>query len=319
MNPPHRPSTAAGLAASVRDRLLAQAKAKNEEFQSLLTRYAGERFLYRLSQSPYQEQFLLKGATLFTVWSGQPHRATRDIDLLGFGENSVAYLEEIFRTVCSAEVEVDGLVFNPSTVRGAVIKEGEEYEGVRLKILALLGQARIELQVDIGFGDAVTPTPYEIALPTLLDFPAAKLRAYPPETVVAEKFQAMTKLGMANSRMKDFYDVWSLSKMFCFDGEVLSQAIAATFARRDTLIPSTLPLALTPTFSGDQDKQRQWQAFIRKGKLQAGELTLEAVIEVLQGFLLPPTQALDRGEAFSSNWNPSQVRWEKVVPKEPLK
>jgi predicted nucleotidyltransferase component of viral defense system len=200
------------LTASVRARLMNLARQGREDFGEVLSRYARERLLYRLSASDYRERFVLKGALLFSYWAGAPHRPTRDLDLLGRGEPDMALLEEAFRDICRAEVEPDGLAFLEDSVRGERIKEEEEYEGVRLRLTAALGNARIPLQVDVGFGDAVVPAPEEVAFPTLLGMPAPQLKAYRRETVVAEKFEAMVKLGMLNSRMKDFYDVWELSQ-----------------------------------------------------------------------------------------------------------
>lgn len=195
------------LAASVRQRLLNIAKRNGEAFDLVLTRYALERLLYRLGNSRYHNQFLLKGAMLFAVWGGAPHRPTRDLDLLGFGPNDLPQVQAVFQNICQVPVEPDGLKFLPDTVRVSEIREDQEYQGVRLPFDAKLENAIIPIQVDIGYGDAVTPAPQEISYPTLLEFPAPQLRAYPIYTVVAEKFQALVLLGIANSRMKDFYDI----------------------------------------------------------------------------------------------------------------
>lgn len=210
------------------------ARKQHEDFQLVLTRYAIERLLYRLTRTGYAAEFVLKGAMLFRLWADQPHRPTRDLDLLGRGDPSVDRLAAVFRAVCGAAVEDDGLLFDPATVTAGKIKEDQEYEGVRVECVARLGQARIDLQVDVGFGDAVTPGPVTVQYPGLLDLPAPELAAYPRETVVAEKFQAMVMLGIANSRMKDFFDLWVLARSFTFAGPVLAAAIRATFARRKT-------------------------------------------------------------------------------------
>ena len=185
--------------------------------------------------SPHRDRFVLKGAMLFTLWSKEPHRKTRDLDLLGFGAKGIPEWEQVFRQVCLIEVEPDGLEMLADSVRGEIIRVEEEYAGTRIKLMAMLGKARIPLQIDVGFGDAVTPPPQEIAFPTMLDFPAPPLRAYRPETVIAEKFHAMVDLGLRNTRMKDFYDVWKLSQQFEFDGETMVEAIRATFSRRQTV------------------------------------------------------------------------------------
>jgi hypothetical protein len=179
------------LSASVRARLANLAQAEKEDFQQMLSRYARERLLYRLGASDYQERFILKGALLFAYWTRAPHRPTRDVDLLSQGSPDIAILEEVFRDLCRLEVVPDGLIFRSDTVKGERIKAEEEYEGVRLHVTALLGNARITLQVDVGFGDRVVPKPEEIDFPTLLDFPVPHLRSYTRESVVAEKFEAM--------------------------------------------------------------------------------------------------------------------------------
>src|SRR5205085_11881243 len=256
-----------------------------------LSRYARERLLYRLSTSDYRERFVLKGALLCSYWAGAPHRPTRDLDLLGRGEPDVALLDDGFRDLCRVEAEPDGLTFLEESVRGEKIKEEEEYEGVRLRLTATLGNARIPLQVDVGFGDAVVPPPEEVTFPTLLGMPAPRLRAYRRETVVAEKFEAMVKLGMLNSRMKDFYDVWELSWRFDFEGGVLSAAIRATFERRGTPVPAETPLALTPTFCDDAQKRAQWDGFLRKSRIDAAGKTLGEVAESVRDFVMPPALA----------------------------
>lgn len=291
------------LAASVRERLRTAAAARKEEFQLILTRYGLERLLYRLCRSSHADLFILKGAMLFQLWSDQPHRPTRDVDLLGRGDNSVEGIAQAFRDVCVQTVEPDGLSFHAESIRVERIKEDQEYEGLRVHCEARLENARIALRIDVGFGDAVTPAAARIRYPTLLDFPAPELRAYRRETVIAEKFQAMVALGIANSRMKDFYDLWVLARGFAFHGPILSRAIRATFRRRKTALPVQAPLALTTEFHDDVGKRKQWEAFVRKSKLNAG-VGLEQVVAVLREFLTPPVQALTAGQAFERNWPP---------------
>ncbi len=290
------------VAASVRDRLLNLARERGEDFQLMLTRYAVERLLYRLSVSPYRDQFLLKGAMLFLVWTGHLYRPTRDLDLLGRGENQVVRVEEVFRAVCAVRVEDDGLQFLGGTIRGERIREEDEYEGVRLGLMARLAEARIPLQVDIAFGDVVRPAPEEAEFPTILPFPAPRLRIYPREAVVAEKFQIMVSLGIANSRMKDFADVWTLAREYPFGGRALAAAIGATFERRRTSLPRRAPLALTSEFSADGGKQAQWDAFVRRGRLRVDGQTLGGVVTLLRAFLMPPTLAVGAGKPFSKRW-----------------
>ncbi len=290
------------MAASVRQRLMNISRQRGEEFQLVLTRYGLERLLYRLAQSPHAEQFVLKGAALFQLWTGQPHRSTRDLDLLGQGEPSTDRLRQLFQEVCSLTVDDDGLTFLTDAIQAEQIKEDDEYQGIRLRIEACLGSARIPLQIDIGFGDAITPGPQAVTYPTLLDFPAPQLNAYPRETVVAEKFQAMVQLGMGNSRMKDFYDVWTLARQFEFGGTALCAAIRATFQRRQTALPATTPLALTPEFSTDRTKAIQWNAFLRKARLIESPPTLAEAVALLASFLMPPTLALVSNAPWNRDW-----------------
>jgi len=305
-------SSPGNIAASVRQRLKNLATAQQEDFQAILTRYCLERLLFRLSQSPYRDVFILKGALLFSVWSAQPHRATRDMDLLGRGDNTLPNLERIWKEICLLSVDLDGLEFDPNTVTSQKIKEDQEYEGVRITVDANLAETRtrLKLQIDIGFGDAVVPTPNYVDYPTLLDFQAPNIQVYRRETVVAEKFQAMVILGMANSRMKDFYDLWYLATNFEFDGEILSSSMKATFERRRTLLPKSNPIAFTVLFFEDKDKQKQWQAFLNKTKLVIIPISFPEIIALLQDFLMPPCQTLAQGETFSKIWSLSS-RWQE--------
>lgn len=294
------------IAASVHQRLKNVADKSGEEFNLLLRRFANERWLYRLSISEYRERFLLKGASLFTLWFNAPHRPTKDLDFLGFGSSEIEDVEKIFAEICQIEDE-DGLVFDPESVKGAEIKEGQEYQGVRILFTAFLGKARINLQVDVGFGDAVTPDAETVEFPTVLDFPSPELKAYPKETVVAEKFEVMVKLGISNSRMKDFWDLKWITKAFEFDGAILQNAIRATFERRQTVFPENLPLALTEEFSSDKGKQTQWNAFLRKNKLE-GITDFTSVIASLKDFFQPIIEAINQKETFSAEWRQNAWR-----------
>lgn len=296
------------LAASVRQRLMNLSRERGDDFQLVLTRYGLERLLYRLTQSPHAGEFVLKGAVLIQVWTGEPHRATRDLDLLGRGEPSTDRLRRLFQDVCSLSVADDGLTFLIDAIQAEQIKKDDEYEGIRLRIEARLGNARLPLQVDIGFGDAINPEPHVVMYPTLLDFPAPQLNAYPRETVVAEKFQAMVQLGMANSRMKDFYDVWTLARQFQFDGTELCAALRATFQRRQTALPAKTPLALTAEFGTNRAKATQWSAFVRRGQLVESPPPLAEIISLLAAFLMPPTLALVGNEPWDRTWAPMQWR-----------
>lgn len=291
------------LPASVRQRLLNLAGESKQDFGLLLTKYALERLLYRLSVSEHQDTFVLKGALLFQLWTSEPYRPTRDLDLLGLGDGSAERYRKIFTELCSQKVEDDGLTLLPDTIRVERIREDEEYEGVRVLMNARLANARISLQIDVGFGDVITPGPIELEYPTLLSFPAPKLRAYSKESVVAEKFEAMVKLGMANSRMKDFYDLWVMAKQFEFRGPVLSAAIKATFERRRTALPSSRPLAFTVEFGAAPTKQTQWRAFLRKSGLNASEF-LSDVVKVLDGFLMPVVEGITSNKTQGYTWRP---------------
>jgi predicted nucleotidyltransferase component of viral defense system len=291
------------VAASVRQRLLNIIRETGDDANLIWSRYATERLLYRLSVSEYAGDFVLKGALLFMVWTGQPYRPTVDLDLLGHGEDSSERVEEVFRNVCRVDAEPDGLLFGPETVKAGLIRKDQEYQGQRVTLVAFLGKARIPLQVDIGFGDVVTPRAEEIAYPTLLDFPAPRIRACPRETVVAEKLQTMVVLGIANSRMKDFYDVFVLARDFAFDGATLVQAIKATFQRRKTKIPVERPLALTEEFGRDSTKTVQWNAFIRKSGLEQKVPDFLEVLSQLRKFLLPLLKVGSGQGPFLSFWD----------------
>jgi predicted nucleotidyltransferase component of viral defense system len=279
------------VAASVRQRLLNIIRDTGDDANLVWTRYATERLLYRLSISKYAQDFILKGAMLFVVWTGQAYRPTVDMDFLGHGDDSSERLAEVFRSVCSTDVEPDGLVFDADTVAVTPIREQQEYHGQRITLTAFLGKARIPVQVDVGFGDVVTPRAKKIVYPTLLDFPNPSIRACPRETIVAEKFQAMVMLGIANSRMKDFYDLYVLARDFTFQGNTLVRAIKATFKRRKTEIPIEPPLALTDEFGRDEVKSVQWKAFVRKGGPEDGIPGLPEVLSHLRAFLLLPMKA----------------------------
>lgn len=292
------------LAASAQRRLLNIARERREDHQLLLMRYALQRLLYRLSRSAHGSLFVLKGAMLFEIWMDRPHRPTRDLDLLGYGESSIARMETIFRDICAVAILDDGVAFPPEHVKVARLKEGQDYEGLTVRLQARIGTARVPVHVDIGFGDVVTPAPVEATYPVLLGQPAPVLRTYPMETVVAEKYQTMVTLGLANSRMKDFFDLWVLSRTFPFDGRLLSSAMQATFARRETSLQTGTPEALTSIFVEDPIKQAQWQAFTRKGRVTEAPAGLDAIVEVLRDFLMPPTEAIVAEETFAMRWPP---------------
>lgn len=277
------------VAASARARLKNRSDATNEDYNLLLTRYGLERLLYRLSVSEHAPNFLLKGALLFLLWHELPHRPTRDADLLGFGADDVDSVVAVFRDVCAVACD-DGMLFNVDAIRGSVIRKQAGYGGVRIEIPASLDGAKLALQVDVGFGDVVTPQAQMVSYPVLLDDqPAPHLRAYPKYTVCAEKLQALCLLAMANTRLKDYFDLWLLLREGDLDNALLAQAIAATFARRGTALPPAWPIGLTDAFATDAAKQRQWQAFLRKNRLDAPALT--EVVSELRAVLAQPLDA----------------------------
>lgn len=289
------------LSASVRQRLFNRAKETNRPFDELLQYFAMERFLYRLSQSKYKDTVVLKGALMFVVWKAPRARATWDIDLLGHMAAAVDKLVEMVKAICQIQVDPDGLTFNSASVTGERIKEDTDYQGVRIRFAAHLGQARAPMQIDFGFGDTVFPKPVEIDYPTILDMPKPQLKGYPRETVVAEKFQAMVQLGMLNSRMKDFYDIYLLAHQFDFDGEILKKTMIETFANRQTELTAE-PVALADEFAQDRDKNTQWAAFIRRTQLDHAPHDLKTVIQTLRDFLLPIAKAAEKGTQISLTW-----------------
>ena len=289
--------------ASITTRLRNHAKAHQLEFAPLLEQFALGRLLARLSYSSYASDFILKGAQLFRIWTNQLHRPTRDADFLSFGSADAINLERIFEEICATACpDQDGLTWQQ--ISAAPIREDHHYGGIRVKITARLGNIRIPIQIDVGFGDAITPGPNQSNWDELLDFPSVPLRTYPPETVIAEKLEAAVSLGMANSRMKDFFDLDWLQAHQPFDYQVLRQAIQSTFERRQTPHPEDTPIALTPDFATDPNKVTQWKAFLRKSKLPAQEM--EEVIQRIHTFLHPvlfPPAPPPTSWSSSSGWS----------------
>lgn len=275
-----------GLAASIHARLLNRAKARGEDFNLILTRYAIERFLYRLSLVPAREAYWLKGAMLFDLWFDVPHRPTRDADFLGFGPVDTEALASTIREICGVAVD-DGMEYDPASITIEEIREDARYGGLRVRLLGRLGNARCTVQLDVGYGDAVTPGPEEAVYPTLLDDqPPPCLRVYPRASVVAEKLEAIVSLGMANSRMKDYFDLRALAHEGVLDAQLLGDAIAATFQRRGTAVPVEVPLGLSDEFAHDAAKRAQWKAFLGKNRLDAP--TLDEVIGEVRHFVTEP-------------------------------
>lgn len=291
------------LAASARQRLLNLSKASGTDYNQLLIRYAIERFLYRLSVSEHRDSFVLKGAMLFAVWGDAPHRPTQDLDLLGFGDRSLDRMVAVFCDICTTPVEDDGWTFDATTVAAEDIRTLAEYGGIRVHLTGKLGGALLRIQSDIGFGDAITPGANNESYPSLLGLPAPQLRTYPRETVVAEKLEAIVKLGLLNTRYKDYYDLLYLARHFEFDGDQLASAIRATFDRRGTTLPIGIPIGLTEAFGLDAAKQVQWAAFCRRLGEKNVPILREVVSEV-ETFVTMPLRMGTNSEEFTSRWTP---------------
>ena len=297
-----RPLT--NVAASVRDRLLNRSRLKGEDFGFLLQRYGAERLLYRLGESAHRDRYVLKGAMLFALWGGSVYRPTRDLDFTGYGSSDANDVIRTFKEICTVPVANDGLVFDAATVRADPIRDEVEYGGLRLRLRAMLGSARIEMQIDIGFGNAIEPGPNDVQYPTLLDAPAPNIKAYPHEAVVAEKLHTLVILGEPTSRIKDLYDLYTLAGQFPFDGTRLTKAIAETFERRRTKIDPPLPAGLALRFFAEDARAAQWRAYLDRNNLPGAPRDFAHAGERIQSFLRPVWSALVAGDKFASSWQP---------------
>jgi len=282
------PRAVRNIGASVRARLLGIGKEKGQTFDLVLTHYGIERLLYRLAQSRHADRFVLKGAMLLMTWFDEPFRGTRGLDLLGYGDPAPEAVLDVFKEILCQE-QPDGVVFDTDAARVSRIRQEDEYGGLRIRATADIGGARIPVNVDVGFGDAMEPPAEWLDYPVLLDMPSPRLRGYARETVVAEKFQAMVDLGMANSRMKDYCDLWNIGQAFEIDRTRLAMAISATFARRGTAIPDAVPIGLSPAFADDDAKRHQWDSFKRGLEVDPGPL--DSVVSALEAFLMPAAAA----------------------------
>ncbi len=291
------------MAASVRQRLMNVAKTTNRPFSEVLQFFALERWLYRLSQSKHSERFVLKGALLFVAWKTPASRPTRDIDLLGRLGNDLDSIRATIAEICRTKVANDGLIFNAENIDVERITEDADYEGVRATFQARLGNARIAMQIDIGFGDVITPAPANLSYPAILELPTAELIAYNRETAIAEKLEAMVKLGELNSRMKDFFDVALLAANFESDGRALAAAIRATFDRRQTEL-QTDPVCFSDRFANDPVKIAQWKAFTRRSLLKEAVAEFSEVVQQVRGFLRPVMEGLVSNSAQDKKWPP---------------
>lgn len=298
-----------GLSQSVHVRLVRHAKDLGVDPNLVLSRYATERLLYRLSRSRYSERFTLKGALLMLVWLGEAIRPTRDADLLGSGELDEESLRLIFAELCAEPVEPDGLEFDPSSVAVVPIRPEDEYGGRRVTLVAHLGRGRLSVQVDVGIGDVVVPAPQWLEYPSLLNLPRPRLLAYRPETSIAEKTHAMVLLGSKNSRMRDFFDVHALAARCSFRGEVLAAAVRATFERRRTDFPRETPIALTRAFAEIDGKAAQWAGYLRRNRLDAAPADLGEVVVAVAEFIQPVLTAVAQKQPFDRTW-PAGGPWE---------
>jgi len=289
------------IPASVHQRLLTKARESSRPFNELLQHFAIERFMYRLSKSPYADRFILKGALMLSAWSGSMSRPTMDIDLSGRIENDPAKIAAAMKEVCKMVVVEDGMTFDPETVTAMRIMDDAGYQGVRVRIRGFLGNARVAVQADIGFGDVIVPGPLKVTYPVLLDFPPPELSGYSMESTIAEKFHAMVKCGILNSRIKDFHDIWMLSRSFDFRGAILAKAIETTFANRDTPVPVD-PAVFDDSFPKDKDKNVQWRGFIRKSRLSGAPDSFADIVAGVKMFLEPPAIALAGQRMFRSRW-----------------
>jgi hypothetical protein len=299
------------LAASVRQRLLNHSVNTKQDYQVVLAQYGFERLLYRLGRSQYAGQFTLKGALMFLVWTGEQYRPTRDMDLMSKQKRTAEELTVVFCDICKTDVSDDGLSLLGDTVSADSIRDDDEYGGMRVTLTGKLGQARIPIQIDIGFGDAVTPKAVAQDFPSLLDFAVPRILMYPRETAIAEKFHTIAVRGVLNSRMKDYYDICALCREFAFDGALLAKAIGATFRRRKTAVPDSLLDGLSDEFSLDEVKRVQWTSFIRRTTLRISEENLSDVVTSIRRFLMPPCLAASSGSAFIQKW-PKGGPWQET-------
>lgn len=298
-------------AASILARLKNVSKERGLDHTQTLTQYAIERLLYRLSLSQYRDRFVLKGAMLFVLWEDNAFRTTRDLDLLGYGEITIETVRVMFQEVAGIEAPEDFLLFDPNSIEVAEIRALEEYVGVRVSLRASIEKARIKVQVDIGVGDSVAAANDNAMFPTLIDLPAPTLQAYSKESVMAEKFHAIWRLGMLNTRMKDYYDLFHLISHYEFDGQRVYEAIEGTFSRRGTSLDNTLPAGLAEEFLSDTTKQTQWKAFLRKSKLSDASPDLEVVVAALVRFLKPLLAACVKDAPLEMRWGAG--KWSKTI------
>ena len=290
------------VSASIRARLLNKNREVGKVFELTLRRYGGERFLYRLGESKYRDHFILKGAMLLLVWGNEVFRPTRDIDFTGYGSSRMDDVRSTIREICLIPCPEDGIMFNCEKVEVRPIRPDDEYDGLQARFEAMLEGARIPMRIDIGFGDVIHPPPSDACYPTLLGGPPPRIRIYPRESVVAEKFHAMVLLQGRNTRYKDFYDVYGLALHFAFEGECLTKSIGASFVQRGTAISVTLPIVLTAGFYANADRAIQWHRYLDQDNLSMVPANFGVTGELLRSFLTGPWDALARNRKFAGSW-----------------
>ena len=297
------------IKASVYAKLRNKAKEANKPFAEILQYYAMERFLYRLTKSKYSSSFILKGALMFSIWKIPERRSTVDIDIEGYFDNDIITVENLVKEVCTISVEDDGLVFSPDTVKGEIIKKESDYKGIRVRFIGFLDRSKIFMQIDIAFGDSVYPAPKEMEFPVMLGMQKPKLKGYPIESVISEKLEAIIKLGAVNSRMKDFYDIWIISKNFDLSGKILIKSILKTFEHRKTPLPNTRPFFDREIYNSKSDRQTLWKAFINKNEFANVPKELNMIALEIEDFLIEPLGSLNQDFEFTKKWDPEKIFW----------
>jgi hypothetical protein len=297
-------------AESIRARLYNHARAHRDDFQRVLTRYAIERLLFRLSKTEGAQHYVLRGAMLFVTWPEQVLRPTGDLDLLARGDPDPAVIAELFARICQIDVPEDGIVFDPAMLKVEPLRDADRYQGVRIRLRGALAKAVVPVQVDLGFGDFVYPAPILANFPSLLpDLPAPRILMYPPETVVAEKFEAMIRFGEANGRIKDFHDIWVTTRTFAFEMPELLEAVGGTLRQRDTAIPTEVPIGLTEEFAAIAEKSGLWSGFLRRTPPATRPPSFVDLQEELRRFFRPIIAALAAPEFAKGKWDPASSRW----------
>jgi hypothetical protein len=295
-------TTPKNISTSIRQRLLNLSQLSKRPFQEILQYYAMERFIHRFSLSPYKDKLILKGGLMFYVWHLASSRATRDIDFLGITPNNPNNIHKIITQICDINYSNDGMIFIKDNIQCIGIQEQNEYTGIRATLFATLEQAKIKLQIDIGFGDIIHPNPIDFHYPTLLDMQTPQIKGYTPETLIAEKLHTMLRHGSRNSRMKDIYDIWLLSRQFQFNGQTLKNAIIKTLSNRGLTLDNHEPLIFTDDYKDDKNRNQQWNAFIRKSTLSITPANFSEAMDQIKLFTQPMLESYSSKAAFNKKW-----------------